>query len=197
MTRRDVQAEILSAVEQIAAEHGFAGVTTKEVARVAGCSQGSIYNHFQDRSDLLAQLVASRVLAVAEELGRTGQSLDPGRGLPLGEIVRAVAGGYQQLIALSTSLVADPEVRARFNAVLEERGASPDTIDDAVTSLISSAQAHGSVRTDVDAGTVAFLITGTCHQAALHRHLAGHDGAVHDDLEERLTNTLESLLRPA
>ena len=196
MPRRDVQAEILTAAERIAVDHGVAAVTTKEVARIAGCSQGSIYNHFHDRSDLLAQVVANRMLSIAHAIeSGGGVSRGVGRKDRLRQIVHAVATAYQQLIALSTSLVADAEVRLRFASVLEERGASPECISDAVTALLTSAQTDGLIRSDIDAAAVASLLTGACHQGALHAHLAGRSSDLAAE-EERITRTLDTLLSP-
>jgi AcrR family transcriptional regulator len=195
--RRDVRAEILTAAERIAVDHGVAAVTTKEVAQVAGCSQGSIYNHFHDRSDLLAQVVANRMAAVARALEASGEATPPGdRADRLRRIVRAVATAYEQLIALSTSLVADAEVRLRFASVLEERGTSPECIGDAVTALLASAQTDGSIRSDVDAHAIASMLTGACHQAALHAHLASRSNSLTAEDEERLTRTFATLLAP-
>jgi AcrR family transcriptional regulator len=171
-------------------------VTTKEVARVAGCSQGSIYNHFEDRTDLLAQVVANRMLSVTAELTSFGLGSADG-GMTLRDLVHAVGSAYEQLIALSTSLVADPEVRLRFHAVLEDRGTAPDSISDAVTVLISASQTAELIRTDVDAEMVALLITGPCHQAALHAHVSALPVGLPRDLETKLAHTLETLLRPS
>ena len=172
MSRRDVRAEILVAAEALAIEKGFGGVTTKEVAKAAGCSEGSIYNHFSDRNDLLSQVVAGRMLLVFDELADA--SLEVGADGSLDQLVRGLLSAYGQLIALSTSLFADPDVLARFNAVLEDRGASPEGIRDAVAKQIRDAQERGVLRADVGADAVAFLLTGSCHEAALHAHLGGH-----------------------
>ena len=196
MPKRDVRAEILTAAERLAIERGFGGVTTKEVARAAGCSEGSIYNHFRDRSDLLAQVVAARVIAVSHNLGQTVATKPATRGELVAGLVGAVSGAYGQLIALSTSLVADPEVRARFNEVLEEHRA-PESVNDAVAAVITTGQGDGLVRVDVDARAVALLFTGPCHQAALHAHLAGEADGPPADVQRVLCDTLETLLDPA
>ena len=196
MAGRDVRAEILVAAERLAIERGFGGVTTKEVARAAGCSEGSIYNHFRDRSDLLAQVVAARVIAVSQSLGETVTAEAATREELVAGLVRAVSGAYGQLIALSTSLVADPEIRARFNEVLEEHHA-PESINDAVAAVIASAQRDGLAREDVDADAVALLFTGPCHQAALHAYLAGEPGGPSAEVQLVLCDTLETLLDPA
>jgi hypothetical protein len=80
--------------------------------------------------------------------------------------------------------------------VFKERGVSPEDLSGAVVDLITTAQAGGIVRRDVDAETVALLIIGACHQAALHAHLAGQEHGSPSDPERRLAGTLETLLQP-
>lgn len=190
---RDVRTAIIEATERLTIERGFAGATTKEVARAAGCSEGSIYNHFEDRTDLLAQVVAARMTSVMDELSRVPGMI--GEAGQLDELLAAVLGAYGQLIALSTALFADPQVVARFNAVLGGHGVSPDGIRGAVAQQLGTAQAGGSLRDDVDAGDVATLICGACHEAALHRFLAGLDPMVPRADARRLAATFEVLLR--
>lgn len=194
MGRRDVRRDILEAAEALAMSKGFSGVTTKEVARAADCSEGSIYNHFTDRADLLSQVVADRMLAVLADLSGEGYEIDADGSLT--ELITRVAGAYAQLIALSTSLFADPDVLARFNAVLQEHEASPDGIRVAIAQRLSRAQEAGVVRADVDADSVALLITGTCHEAALHAYLGGHAAGGPSPAVDAVTDTLHVLLRP-
>jgi transposase len=77
MARRDVRSAIIDAAETLAVEKGFVGVTTKEVAKAADCSEGRIYNHFDDRSDLLAHVVANRMLAVMAAALKPAQTPPP------------------------------------------------------------------------------------------------------------------------
>ena len=44
--------QILAAAERVVAERGYAGATTKAIAREAQCSEGSLYNHFPDKREL-------------------------------------------------------------------------------------------------------------------------------------------------
>src|SRR5687768_13759883 len=53
--------EILAAAEVVIREHGVARATTQRIARMAGCSEGSIYNHFANKDDLVACAVGERM----------------------------------------------------------------------------------------------------------------------------------------
>jgi AcrR family transcriptional regulator len=51
------RAQILDAAAEVFAEKGFARATTKEVASRAGVSEGTIYNYFGSKEDLLIGLM--------------------------------------------------------------------------------------------------------------------------------------------
>src|SRR5918992_917839 len=55
--------QILEAARRVFAERGFRRTTTREVARAAGVSEGTIYNYFEDKDALL--------MAILEELNET------------------------------------------------------------------------------------------------------------------------------
>lgn len=52
------RAQILEAAIQVFAEKGFHGATVRDVARTAGVADGTIYNYFKNKSDLLVAMVA-------------------------------------------------------------------------------------------------------------------------------------------
>ncbi len=51
------RAQILDAAAEVFAEKGFARATTKEIAGKAGVSEGTIYNYFGSKEDLLIELM--------------------------------------------------------------------------------------------------------------------------------------------
>jgi AcrR family transcriptional regulator len=51
------KAQILDAAAQVFAEKGFARATTKEIADAADVSEGTIYNYFDSKEDLLIALM--------------------------------------------------------------------------------------------------------------------------------------------
>lgn len=172
MARRDTRDAILKAAEDAGLRLGFGRVTTKEVARVAGCSEAAIYYHFKDRTDLLAEVVSRRFSDAEANLGDLeleGPTLSDRLATLSATLVRMFDG----LIALSAPLVADPDILLRFRGVLEERGISPHAIQKAIASRLRREQTDGGMREDVDVHAVALMITGACHQIALERHLMG------------------------
>jgi AcrR family transcriptional regulator len=51
--------QILGAATRVFADKGFRRATTREVAREAGVSEGTIYNYFEDKEALLMAIIAS------------------------------------------------------------------------------------------------------------------------------------------
>ena len=64
--------QILGAATRVFAEKGFSRATTREVAREAGVSEGTIYNYFEDKEGLL--------MAIMDKLNETERRADDFRG---------------------------------------------------------------------------------------------------------------------
>jgi TetR/AcrR family transcriptional regulator, fatty acid metabolism regulator protein len=60
--------QILGAATRVFAEKGFSRATTREVAREAGVSEGTIYNYFEDKESLL--------MAIMDTLNETERRAD-------------------------------------------------------------------------------------------------------------------------
>ena len=61
------RAQIIDAAAQVFAEKGFHRATTREIASAAGVSEGTIYNYFDSKADLMIGIVTR--LADLEHLG--------------------------------------------------------------------------------------------------------------------------------
>lgn len=59
----DTVEAILEAAVRILRRHGYAGLTTRRVAEVAGVSVGSLYQYFPNRQAIVAEMVRRRVAA--------------------------------------------------------------------------------------------------------------------------------------
>src|SRR5215475_12737065 len=75
------RSDILRAAEKLMRSHGLSGVTTRQISKEVGCSEGALYVHFKGRLELL--------LAMLEE------SL-PGMLKPLKELREATGSGSPQ-----------------------------------------------------------------------------------------------------
>ena len=69
---------ILAATVQVIKERGVTAATTKEIARTAGVSEGSLYNHFDNKTALfgsaIAEVTSSIRDAMLELLSSVGQN---------------------------------------------------------------------------------------------------------------------------
>src|SRR6202051_4953456 len=78
--------EILDATGRLIRNRGLARVTTREIAREAGCAEGTLYKHFENKDDLFLAVVmepwrrfetaldpaAAAHTAIAKNLGQIG-----------------------------------------------------------------------------------------------------------------------------
>lgn len=111
------RSQILDAAAQVFAEKGFHRASTKEIARTAGISEGTIYNYFASKSDLLIGIM-TRLAAL--------ESLDD-------ELMEALQGdareffvatfryrigriqqGQEMLQAILPEVLTNPELREQF-----------------------------------------------------------------------------------
>lgn len=82
---------IQSAALRLFIKKGITGTTTKEIARKAGVSEGTIYNYFESKSDLAYKLFVRYMDAFRDELsGKTASVTDPAE--KLSAAVRAFFG---------------------------------------------------------------------------------------------------------
>jgi AcrR family transcriptional regulator len=196
VARGSTRTAILDAAEMLARTAGLGRVTTKAVAGAAGCSEASIYYHFQDRADLLAEMVAGRMKQVYTELA-TMPLPEGDSATRLSALIDAVAEAYTNLIALSSPLLADPDVLNRLRTVINQHSVSLHGMQAIVADRIGEEQQAGRIRSDVDSVMVALVIAGTCHEIALEGHLMGQ---AHSHLKNAgptvrsLATTLSTLL---
>ena len=195
MPRRDTRTVIMAAAEEVGRRVGLARVTTKEVAAVAECSEASIYYHFENRNDLLAELVARRFAELTERMAGFQPSANDPVTEQLNGLVTVVMEAFVELIGLSAPLFADPEVLGQFREVLIKRSISPHGIQVTVASRLGDLQRQRLLRDDVDVNVVALLIVGACHELALESHLMGtaHEFAA-DAAAQQIGTSLATLL---
>jgi len=62
------QSALVSAAQEIAADHGVSAVTVAAVAKRAGLSRSSVYAYFDSAADLLADVIADELDAMCEGL---------------------------------------------------------------------------------------------------------------------------------
>jgi AcrR family transcriptional regulator len=111
------RAQILDAATQVFAERGFARATIRDIAQTAGVADGTIYNYFANKTDLLFGLLdrlndterRPSSLALTEDT-----SLSAFFQAYLRERVEALWSNAELLRAVLPEMLANPELRGRY-----------------------------------------------------------------------------------
>ena len=189
------RARILDAAEQVVRERGLARATTKEIARAAGCSEGSLYTYFATKEQLLHAVMAERlppfIPLLHTLLERAGEGTLADH---LEDLARLALPFYVELLPLSAAVLATPEL----SAGLRRQNLGPQRANEAVVSYLRLEQRLGRVRAGADLEAAAALLLGACLQRAMTGQFTGE---VPDATDERfvtaLVTTLLQGLRPA
>lgn len=155
-----MRGRILGAAEDVVRARGAANATTREIARAAGCAEGSIYVHFRDKSELLVALVVERRPEFARLLELPSLA---GRRTPRANLEAFVVDAVallEELLPLLSGLMADPELLARYAEQLRERRAGPYEVLEALRAYLRAEQRAGRLDAGLDpAFTAALLIS--------------------------------------
>ncbi|GAA0233832.1 TetR/AcrR family transcriptional regulator [Actinomadura nitritigenes] len=115
--KEPMRERILAAAVEVIRQRGVTAATTKEIARSAGVSEGSLYNHFANKTALFAaalgEVTATARTAMAALAGSAGQ------GTVEGNLARLAAGMvrfYGELLPMIGPVLADPDLIAWLRA---------------------------------------------------------------------------------
>jgi AcrR family transcriptional regulator len=165
---------ILHAAAELMSRHGLAGATTREIARVAGCSEALLYKHFADKEDIFLAVLAERLpqlIALLKELpARAGERTVAEL---LTEVVEQAVPFFAAGLPIASSLFARPDLASRHHDLLRERGAGPHRANEQVARYLRAEQELGRVAADADAAAAAALLLGACYQRAFLLQLVG------------------------
>jgi AcrR family transcriptional regulator len=190
---------ILAASREVMLGKGLVRATTKEIARAAGLSEGTLYNHFANKEELflctLNELPSGFVTLVRGLHERAGtetvQSV-------LEQIARSALDFYGEAIPMGASFFADPELLARHRGLLEQRGAGPQRANEAVAAYLRAEQKLGRVGGDADPEAVAYMLLGALYQYVYWRQFLGrpHEPDADNHFMTGILATLDRALAP-
>ena len=195
----ETRERIVEAAERVMRERGLARTTTKEIARAAGYSEGTLYKHFESKEDLFLAVLAERLpsfVALVEELpARVGRGTV--RETLEGVATNALAY-YGEIVPMAASIFSEPALLARHREGLRKRGAGPQMINETLTSYLEAEKRIGRVREDADPEAAAAMILGACYQRAFFRSYLGEDVPAEGEVDfvEGIVQTLMPSLSP-
>jgi AcrR family transcriptional regulator len=172
-TRPTLRRRIIEAADALIREHGLAGATTREIARAAGCAEGSIYVHFEDKIDLVIAVVVEREPTFAELLelpARAGEATVEANLVPW---VEELVGLIRDNQPIFFALMSDRNVFDRFKARLRERQTGLVAVFKAAADYVRAEQELGRVDPRAQPEVVATILIGAARDHTFTRALGG------------------------
>jgi AcrR family transcriptional regulator len=109
--------QILDAAAKVFAQKGFHRATTREIAQTAGVSEGTIYNYFDSKGDLLISIMM-RLSAVEHVGAELKEALNEDARSFLLAIARhrlaLIEQNYETLQAILPQMMVNPDLRGHF-----------------------------------------------------------------------------------
>jgi AcrR family transcriptional regulator len=112
--RGTAQQHLLDSAQQLFAERGYRGTTTKDIAQNAGVSENLIFRYFNSKSELMLASVVNPLFATLQRFTDDWRSNDALRAQPHQEIVHRFVGEVVDLIDSHHGLA-----RAILNVLVE------------------------------------------------------------------------------
>ncbi|WP_314249024.1 TetR/AcrR family transcriptional regulator [Streptomyces kutzneri] len=171
---RPTPERLLDAAEKLMRTSGLASATTKAIAREAGCSEAALYKHFANKEELFVRVLLERTPNAGPLMAAL--RADPGeRGVEevLAGIARHASLFYADAMPMAASLFADPALLTRHREGVQEIGAGPHLVLDALAGRLRRELDAGRLRPDADPRAAAALLLGACFQRAFFLHFSG------------------------
>jgi AcrR family transcriptional regulator len=169
--------KVLNAAEDVLAESGLKA-QLDDVARRAGVGVGTVYRHFPTKQDLLEAVFTRLYESLLEQARAALESPSPADAFH--QFLVALVDFHQRHRAFAEQMASEIEVAAR-----------PVRLElmQAVTDLVTRAQAAGTIRSDIGPADVSMLFSGVAHATAVV-------GDVQPALRERYVRIILDGLRP-
>ncbi|WP_269938393.1 TetR/AcrR family transcriptional regulator [Arthrobacter sp. HY1533] len=150
------QQSVLRIAVDVFNRHGYEATSMGILAETLGISKSAIYHHVPSKEELL-RLALEEALGGLEEVLTLDGATSGTAEARLEFVLRGTVAVLVQRLPFVTLLL-----RLRGNTEMERDAlARRRAFDRTITSLVSAAQQDGSMRSDIDPGTVTRLLFGT------------------------------------
>lgn len=150
------QQSVLRIAVEVFNKHGYEATSMGILAENLGISKSAIYHHVPSKEELL-RLALEEALGGLEGILTLDGATSGAAQARLEFVLRGTVSVLVQRLPFVTLLL-----RLRGNTEMEREALSRRrTFDRTITALVSAAQQDGSVRSDIDPGTITRLLFGT------------------------------------
>jgi AcrR family transcriptional regulator len=168
----DLRTHLVESAARLVAERGTTSVTTREIARAAGVSDGVLYNYFADKGELIVAGLVRRFEVVA---ARTAGSLPRAGDGDVEENLVAYAEALHDLVRetlpMIAGLVTEPALLHRLVDEIHrpEQGILPFL--SRIGEYLVGEQQLGRLDPDTDVQATMLLLTGASSMLTAREHL--------------------------
>ena len=167
---------MVAAAEEIALSKGLSHVTTRAIARKAGCSEAALYVHFPGREELLLAVLEEslpHMLGPLAELDQQVGHATPARNLA--KALTAIFGFQQRIVPLMASLFSEPELLANYREKMMATRKGPRGGVERLERYLRAEVAEGRVDRAVDCSMAAKALMAGCFFHAFTTLFFGSD----------------------
>jgi AcrR family transcriptional regulator len=167
----DTREQILDAATRVIRSRGLAGVTTREIAHEASCAEGTLYRHFDDKSELVLAVMRERFpvfIDVLIELPARAGTATVRRNLE--EIASAAVVFFGEVVPIVASLFAEPKLLRSQREMMRAHDIGPQRALASISAYLREEQRLGRVARGVDPLAAATTLLGPCFQYVFLRH---------------------------
>lgn len=199
----ETRQKIIEATERLIRMKGLSRVTTKEIARETGLSEGALYRHFEHKDEVFFAIIMQSLptFLCAFETHLPGTADVPSN---LTAIVLAAMDYFGKLVPMSASFLADVELLAQYRARMSRIAAEPiaggpQKIEDLLATYLDEEKQLGRIPAQIASREIAILLLGACFQSAYLHQLMGHtpSGKTKEQFVAGLIQGLMSSILPA
>lgn len=165
---------ILDAAEAIFAERGFQAARMQDIAERARIAVGTVYNHFDEKEDILHALLEERTAGILAEL--SSQARDPddfeqSLVARLRRVMRFIETHRNfYVVALECGLIGAPSCGGRF-ALIGKRVRRVERMREAFRALAQDGAAAGALDASIDSAQLATFLGATLRAFTIDRVL--------------------------
>jgi AcrR family transcriptional regulator len=168
----ETRKKILEATERLIQLKGLARVTTKEIARATGLSEGALYRHFEHKEEVFFEVLLQYLPSFLD----TFKIHIPGAGTlveNLEAIALAAIDYYGKLIPMSASFFSDTDLLLQYRETLHQTSAGPHHFFELVAAYVEEEQQMGRIEPHIPAMSIAVQLLGPCFQYEFLRLFTG------------------------
>jgi AcrR family transcriptional regulator len=166
--------QIVAAADQVIRQRGLASATTKAIAEVAGCAEGSIYRHFSDKHELFIETVRTRFptfLGLVKSLPERA-----GKGSVRKNLELVVAGAmdfYRGILPITAGCLSERKLLEEQRRFFQKTNTGPMRMIGHVANYVRREQQLGRISTRISAEHFSRMLLGACFHQAFTELLLG------------------------